>query len=269
VTVSRYLLEGDSLLIDVTEGIATVTLNRPEQLNALSRQLRSNLLVALQELNRDDDVGAIIFTGAGDKAFSVGIDLKELETAPLDQAEMGVDCPVMQAFETLRKPTIAAINGYAVAGGFEVALNCDIPVASTNACFADTHARVGVVPAWGMTQYLAMRIGPVRARYLSFTGNYVEARTAKEWGLVLEVLPPDELMPYCRQLARDILTCDRQTLSAVREAMRVGLHQTVQQGLMLEADLAKASVARFDAASFGRTRQAVMRRGKSQISGIE
>ncbi|OGA23578.1 MAG: hypothetical protein A3H34_04790 [Betaproteobacteria bacterium RIFCSPLOWO2_02_FULL_67_19] len=267
--MKRYPLEGDSLLIDVTEGVATVTLNRPKQLNALSRQLRSNLLVALQELNRDDDVGAIIFTGAGDKAFSVGLDLKELEAAPLDQAEMGVDCPVMQAFAALRKPTIAAINGYAVAGGFEVALNCDIPVASTNARFADTHARVGVVPAWGMTQYLAMQIGPVRARYLSFTGNYVEARTAKEWGLVLEVLSPDELMPYCRQLARDILTCDRQTLRAVREAIRVGLHQTAQQGLMLEADLAKASVARFDAASFGRTRQVVMRRGQSQIDGIE
>lgn len=266
--MKRYEIEGDSLLIDVDGGIALVTLNRPKQHNALSRQLRNNLLSALRQLEADDEVGVIIFTGAGDKAFSVGADLKEFEIAPLKAEEMGVDCPVMQAFEHLSKPTIAAINGYTVTGGFELATNCDILVASTNAKFADTHARVGVVPAWGLTQYLAMLIGPVRARYLSFTGNYLDAQTAKEWGLVLDVVEPEALIDYCRELARDMLSCDRRSLLDIRRAMRLGLRRTVDEGLLLEAKLAKDSVERLDADSFARTRQAVMNRGKSQVGGL-
>lgn len=265
--MNQYELEGDSLLVEVAEGIALVTLNRPQQHNALSRQLRTNLGTALRRLETDDDVGVIIFTGAGDKAFSVGADLKELESAPLQPAEMGVDCEVMQAFEALGKPTIAAINGYTVTGGFELATNCDILVASTNAKFADTHARVGVVPAWGLTQYLAMIVGPVRARYLSFTGNYLDAQTAREWGLVLEVVEPAALIDRCRELARDMLSCDRRTLVEMRRATRLGLHRTIDEGLQLEATLAKASAERFDAASFARTRQDVMGRGKTQLGG--
>lgn len=262
--MQRYGLEGDSVLVDVTDGIAQVTLNRPQQHNALSRQLRVNLLRALRGLDAEDAVGVIIITGAGEKAFSVGADLKELETSPLTIDEIGVDCPVMQAFEQLSRPTIAAVNGYAVAGGFELATNCDILVASSNAKFADTHARVGIVPAWGLTQYLAMLIGPVRARYLSFTGNYLDATTARDWGLVLDVVAPEALIDYCRALARDMLSCDRRTLTDVRRAMRVGLHRTVEEGLLLEARLAKESVERFDAGNFARTRRAVMDRGKSQ-----
>lgn len=264
--MNRYSMEGDSLLVEVKDGIAVVTLNRPQQLNALSRQMRTNIRIALEALNEDPEVGVIIITGAGDKAFSVGADLKEFETDPLKPEEVGVDCRVMQAFAALRKPTIGAINGYAVTGGFELAVNCDILVASANARFADTHSRVGVVPAWGLSQYLAMLIGPVRARYLSFTGNYLDAGTAKDWGLVLDVLPPEELMPYCRKLAREILSCDRQTLTDVRTAMNLGLHQTVQQGLLTEAKLAKESVLRFDVASFSQTRREVMDRGKTQVA---
>ena len=263
--MSRYPLIGNSLLIEVVGGIATVVLNRPQQLNALSRELRNNLLIAIQSLNDDPEVRVIILTGSGEKAFSVGADLKEFETSPLQPDEMGVDCPVMQAFEKLRKPTIAAINGYTVTGGFELAVNCDILVASTNACFADTHARVGVVPAWGLTQYLAMLVGPVRASYLSFTGNYLDAQTAKAWGLVLDVLAPDELLPYCRKLAADMLSCDQETLVSIRAAMRSGLHRSIDEGLLQEADLAKQSVSRFDAASFGSVRQTVVNRGKNQI----
>lgn len=261
-----YGLTGDSLLIDIRDRIATVTLNRPKNMNALSRELRSNLLIALQRLNADQDVGVIILTGAGDKAFSAGADLKEFETAPLQPEEMGIDCPVMQAFAALQKPTIAAINGVTVTGGFELAVNCDILVASTNARFADTHSRVGVVPAWGLSQYLSMLIGPVRARYLSFTGNYLDAETAKSWGLVLDVVSPEELLPYCRKLAQDILSCDADTLRDVRTAMRVGLQQTIHQGLLVEAELGKKGLSRFNAASFGQTRQAVMARGKNQIA---
>jgi len=151
--MTRYPLEGDSLLVDVADGIATITLNRPKQHNALSRELRNNLVVALRAIEADDAVGVVIITGAGDKAFSVGADLKEFDTAPLKPAEMGVDSLAMQAFAWLSKPTIAAINGYTITGGLELATNCDILVASTGAQFADTHARVGVVSAWGLSQF--------------------------------------------------------------------------------------------------------------------
>lgn len=259
-------LEGDSLLVDVADGLAVLTLNRPEHHNALSRQLRDNLLVALRHLNEDEEVGVIIITGAGVKAFSAGADLKELETSPLTPDEVGIDCPVMQAFDALRKPVIAAVNGFAVAGGFELAVNCDLIVASSTARFADTHVRVGISPAWGMPQYLAMLIGPVRARYLAYTGNYLDAATARDWGLVLEVLPPEELLDHCKRIAADILSCDPDTLRDVRDAMRLGLRHTVDEGLQLEARFAKRSVQRFDAAGFARRRQAVMSRGK-RVSG--
>lgn len=262
-----YGLEGDSLLVSVDNRIALVTLNRPQQHNALSRQLRSNLGVALRRLEADADVDIVIFTGAGDKAFSAGADLKEFETAPLQPAEVGIGSEVMQAFAALNKPTIAAINGYTVTGGFELATNCDILVASTNAKFADTHARVGVVPAWGLTQYLAMIVGPVRARYLSFTGNYLDAQTAKEWGLVVDVVEPAKLLERCYEIAGDMLSCDQHTLRQMRKATRLGLHDTVDAGLRLEDELAKESVKRFNTAVFAQTRKTVMERGKSQVDG--
>ena len=265
--MKRYPLLGESLLIDVAEGIGTVTLNRPQQHNALSRELRTNLAIAVESLQADDEVGVIIFTGAGEKAFSAGADLKELETAPLTPEEMGAGSRLMQAFAALHKPTIAAINGVVVTGGFELVVNCDILVASTNARFADTHARVGVVPAWGLSQYLAQLIGPVRARYLSFTGNYLDAATAKEWGLVLEVVAPDQLLPYCRKMAQDILSCDQATLRDYRDAIREGLQKSYGDGFALETRLAKAGLAHFDAAGFGKKRKAIMDRGQVQAGG--
>jgi enoyl-CoA hydratase len=264
--MADYLFEGDSLLVDVADGIATVTLNRPAQHNALSHELRSNLLIALRELSEDNEVGVVILTGAGEKAFSVGVDLKELQIAPLQPEEMGVQSPLMRAFAALRKPTIAAINGYAITGGFELAVNCDILVASTRAQFADTHARVGLVSAWGLSQYLHQMIGPVRARYLSFTGNFVDAKMAKEWGLVLDVVEPDQLLPYCRKLAMDILSCDPPALRDLQRVIRHGLHTTLDEGLALEGELSVASLSRFDLESFSLRRETVMSRGRRQVN---
>lgn len=252
------------VLVEKSEGIATVTLNRPGSHNALSRALRSGMLDALRRLGADPAVQVIILTGAGDKAFSVGADLKELEAEPLRPEEVGVDCAVMQAFAAVGKPTIAAVNGFAVTGGFELAVNCDILVGSTRAAFADTHARVGIVPAWGLSQLLPLIVGPVRAKYLSFTGNYLDARTAKEWGLLLEVVSPEELLPYCRRLAAEIISCDRQTVGEIRCAIDRGLRSTVEEGLRVEARYAKDSTLRFDPATFAARRDAIVRRGKSQ-----
>lgn len=255
---------GDDLLVNLSDGVATLTLHRPEQHNALSRALREDLAAALTSFATDDRVGVVILTGAGEKAFCAGADIKEMEHAPLQPEELGPDAPLIRALRRLRKPTIAAINGFALTGGFELALNCDILVASTHARFADTHARVGLVSAWGMTQHLPRLIGPVRARYLSFTGNYLDAQTALTWGLVLDVVAPDELMAYCHRIARDILGCDVDALRDVREAIARGLGGSLDEGLVFEGELARRSVARFDACAFVGRRAATLARGKAQ-----
>jgi enoyl-CoA hydratase len=252
------------LLTEVRDGVATVTLNRPRQMNALSAELRGRLVSTLDGLAVDDRIAVVILTGAGQKAFTAGVDLKELETAPLTVEELGPDAPMHRAIRELGKPTIAAVNGFAITGGMELAINCDILVASTNARFADTHARVGIVPGWGMSQLLPRLVGPVRARYMSYTGNFVDAATAKAWGLVLEVVPPEELMPYCQRLASEIASCDRATLADVRRAIQGGLGGTLSDGLALEGRLSQAATARMDRSRFAATREAVMSRGKEQ-----
>lgn len=254
----------DILLTAIDDGVATVTLNRPRQMNALSAELRRRFGEALAALGADASVRAVIITGAGEKAFTAGVDLKELETAPLTAAELGPDSAVNRAFRALGKPSVAAINGFAITGGLELALNCDILVASTNARFADTHARVGIVPGWGMSQLLPRLVGPVRARYMSYTGNFVAAATAKDWGLVLEVLPPEELLPYCRKLAAEIASCDPATLADIRLAINGGLETTLEAGLALEGRLSQAATQRMDRTRFAATREAVMSRGKEQ-----
>ena len=263
--MTHYALRGESLLLNVSGGIATVTLNRPAKQNALSRELRDNILEVLRTARGDPAVGVLVFTGAGDRAFSVGADLAELETSPLRPDEMGVQSPTMQAFAALGKPTIAAVNGYAVTGGFELAVNCDIILASPNAKFADTHARVGIMSAWGLSQYLPRLIGPMRARYLSLTGNYLDAQTALEWGLVLEVVDPAHLMARCHAIARDILSCDPETLGELHRAIRHGQDHTLAEGLAYEGELARASLARFDPQRFRTIRSTVMSRGKQQV----
>jgi len=254
----------DILLTDVRDGVATVTLNRPRQMNALSAELRRRLGETLAALGQDNAVAAVIITGAGEKAFTAGVDLKELETAPLTAEELGPDSEINRAFRALGKPTIAAVNGFAITGGLELAINCDILVASTNARFADTHARVGIVPGWGMSQLLPRIIGPVRARYMSYTGNFVDAATARAWGLVLDVLPPEELLPFCRKLGAEIASCDRATLADIRRAIDGGLGGTLEAGLALEGRLSQAATRRMDRAGFAATRAAVMSRGKEQ-----
>lgn len=254
----------DVLLIEKDAGVAVLTLNRPKQMNALSQELRRRFVAAVDALAGDDSVAVVIVTGAGEKAFTAGVDLKEFETAPLTPEELGPDAAISRALRALGKPTIAAVNGFAITGGMELAINCDIIVASTAARFADTHARVGIVPGWGMSQILPRLIGPVRARYMSYTGNFVDAATAKDWGLVLEVLPPGELMPYCRKLAAEIASCDRATLMDVRRLIAAGLETTLAEGLEIEGRASKAATLRMDRSNFAATRESVMARGKAQ-----
>ncbi len=174
------------LLVEEANEIATITLNRPAAMNALSTELRQAIAETFEDLQSDANVRVAIITGAG-KAFSAGLDLKELGAgdASVGGAVSGreVKDPV-RAMAQFSGPVIGAINGVAITGGFEMALACDVLIASTNARFADTHARVGVMPGWGLSQRLSRAIGIYRAKELSLTGNFLSAEQAAEWGLI-------------------------------------------------------------------------------------
>jgi enoyl-CoA hydratase len=222
------------VLVDRRDGLAIVTLNRPEALNALSSALRARLVEVFRELADDPDTCVIVLTGAG-RAFTVGLDLKELGgERPADAP--GADTDVGAAMAAVTQPVIGAINGFAITGGFEIALMCDFLIAAPDARFADTHARVGVVPGWGLSQRLPRLIGVNRAKELSLTGNFLDATTAERWGLVNRVVPAEDLMATCIALAQDILSTEPVTCREIKRIMDAGWHATLGDGLALELD---------------------------------
>jgi enoyl-CoA hydratase len=260
---------GEVLLVDKSESIATVTLNRPEAMNALSSELRRALVTAFGEIARDGEVGAVILTGAG-RAFCAGVDLKELggETGSRlpAGAAIGAGAESTDAIEACPVPVIGAINGFAITGGFELALACDLLIASSKAQFADTHARVGLLPSWGLSQKLSRLIGIGRAKELSLTGNFVSAAQAEAWGLVNRVVEPEELMSVCRALARDILSCDARTVRAYKALIDRGYGIPFAEALRVEHEVAAAHAKRVSPADVARRRRAIQARGRSQGS---
>lgn len=261
-------MEESPLLIDKSDGIATLTLNRPRAMNALSRQLRLAIVEAFTRLGADADVDVVILTGAG-RAFCAGLDLKELGQTGVRDSEQTRDAltgaDLIQAMESFDRPIIGAINGVSVTGGFEVALACDVLIASTEARFADTHARVGVIPGWGLSQKLARAIGVYRAKELSLTGNYLSAERAEAWGLVSRVVAPDELLPTCRALARDMMSCDRTTMRGIKRLIDDGLAGTLAEGRALERRASMEHAKAVTPESLSARRAAVQERGRSQL----
>jgi enoyl-CoA hydratase len=251
---------GTLVRVERAEGVATFTLDRPESLNALSSALCEQLRAAFDGVKDDEDVRAVILTGAG-RAFCAGVDLKELsgeataDGAPVSRSPMG-------ALAACRQPVIAAINGLAVTGGLELALGCDVLIASSEARFADTHARAGLVPQWGLTQRLPRLIGASRARQLSFTGNFVDAGTAERWGLVSQVVAPDELMAVCRALAHDIATCPAGAVQTIKRIYDETA--AIEDGMRRELELSRAYMKTVSLAGLAETRKQVQARGRKQ-----
>ncbi|MCB1645903.1 MAG: enoyl-CoA hydratase [Pseudomonadales bacterium] len=245
---------------ETRDGITLVTLNRPEALNALSVELRLRITETFQRLRDDPDTKVIILTGAG-RAFSAGLDLKELGQAGL-RSEKVSSVDLHEAVTGTGKPLIGAINGFAVTGGFEIALMCDILIASPQARFADTHVRMGVVPGWGLSQRLLRLVGSSRAKEISFTANYVDAETAERWGLVNRVVPADELIPHCMNLAREICQADALTLATVHELIDYGNSHTLAEGLAREAILSASHQGDTSAEALEERRLKVQSRGK-------
>lgn len=255
----------DTVLLEVAGGIATVTLNRPHAMNALSRALRARLAEVMRAVDQDEAVRAVILTGAGERAFTAGLDLKELGSQEgalgAANANSAEENPV-KAIEQCRKPVIGAINGVAITGGFEVALACDVLIASSNARFADTHARVGILPGWGLSQKLSRLIGISRAKELSFTGNFLDAETARQWGLVNHVVAPAELLPLARKLASDMANIDPAFLAQYKRLIDEGYALEFGAGMALEARISSAANAKVRPEEVEARRAAVQARGR-------
>ncbi|MEH6662180.1 MAG: enoyl-CoA hydratase [Parasphingorhabdus sp.] len=252
------------VLLEKSDGVATITLNRPEAMNALSHPLRTELFDACQDISQDKDIRAVIVTGAGERAFTAGLDLKELGEqglgAATDQNPARNPC---RALESLTVPVIGAINGVAITGGFELALACDVRIASTNARFADTHARVGIIPGWGLSQKLSRFIGLSRACELSFTGQFLDAQTACDWGLVNHVYSADELMPKARALAADMASIDPEFLKAYKRLIVDGYDRNFRDALALEKQTTDAWNDNVTADDVEQRRLAVIERGRA------
>lgn len=252
------------VLLEKGDGVATITLNRPEAMNALSHDLRSDFFDACSAVAADKDIRAVIVTGAGERAFTAGLDLKELGSSGLgaatDQKPASNPC---RALEKLDIPVIGAINGVAITGGFELALACDVRIASTNARFADTHARVGVIPGWGLSQKLSRYIGLSRACELSFTGQFLDADKACSWGLVNHVYEPDELMPAAQALAADMATIDPEFIKTYKKLIFEGYDRNFKDAMALEKQVTDAYNDSVSAESVEQRRLAVIERGRT------
>ncbi len=220
------------VLFEVEDGTALLTLNRPERRNAINQALLVHLYDSLDEVTRNDSIKAAIITGSG-KSFCSGIDLKcILKENLFDPRGDGKD--FVDVVRACGKPIIGAVNGHAITGGFEIALNCDFLIASEEASFADTHARVGIVPGWGMTQLLQEAVGQRMAKQLSLSCQFISADKALQCGLVNEVTKPDELLPRARQIAAEIAAAKPDTLAIVKELIEFRNTSTLEGGLAEE-----------------------------------
>jgi enoyl-CoA hydratase len=248
----------DILLIDTGDRIRTLTFNRPESRNALSSDLRTRFFAALRDAEADDDVDAVILTGA-DPVFCAGLDLKELgNTTELPD--------ISPKWPPMNKPVIGAINGAAVTGGLELALYCDILIASERARFADTHARVGLLPTWGLSVRLPQKVGVGMARRMSLTGDYLSAADALRTGLVTEVVPHDDLLPAARAVAASIVGNNQKSVRALLESYHRIDGEGTSAGLWLEAEAARKWMRAATGDDIAASRASVMERGRAQVN---
>lgn len=218
--------------------IATLTVNRPGALNALNRSVLEQFAHVLREVRHDSSVRVLIVTGAGDRAFVAGADIAAMANmSAVDGLEFSrLGHRVMQTFEDLPIPVIAAVNGFALGGGVELAMSCDIIIASEKARFGQPEINLGLIPGFGGTQRLAHRIGQARARELIMTGDMMDAKTALERGLVNQVVAPDQLMPEARKMAEKLASKSALALRQAKAALRASFTMEEDAGLRFEQE---------------------------------
>jgi len=253
----------ETVLSETADRVCTVMLNRPDARNAMNSELQRTLAIALGGAEADEGVDVVILTGA-DPAFCAGLDLRELGTTAANLVG-GRDDEHRSPFTvlwTMTKPVIGAINGPAVTGGFELALGCDFLIASERATFGDTHARLGVTPGGGMSVFLPQTVGLRKAKEMSLTGNFIDAREALEFRLVNHVVAHEELLPAARRLAADIAGNDQEAVRNLKQLYDRGSKVSVGEAIALEQD--RFRNFRVDPSEIERRRTAVVERGRGQ-----
>lgn len=235
----KQLMEFKNVLIENEEGVAVITVNRPRSLNALNREVLKELEFALNGLEQDTSVKVVILTGAGDKAFVAGGDIKEMAALNAHEAHryslMGQR--VVLSMEKMTKPIIAAVNGYALGGGLELALGCDFIYASASAKLGFPEVTLGVIPGFGGTQNLPRLIGKNRSNELIFSGKIITAEKACDWGIINEVFTPEDLLTKAKEIAAVIAKASSQGVAYAKDAIANGLNMSKEDGLRYEASL--------------------------------
>ena len=229
---------GVNVLMTKEEGLAIITLNRPAALNALNTGTLNELKAAVTEADLSPEVDVIIITGTGTKAFVAGADIAEMRRlSPLEGRKMtllGQD--VFSVIDNLDKPVIAAVNGFALGGGCELAMACDIRIASDNAKFGQPEVNLGIIPGFGGTQRLPRLIGKGRAKYYTFTGFMMTAAEALSAGLVEQVVSPEELISACKELAQVIRSKSPVGVMMAKKAINHGMDTDLESGIAYEAE---------------------------------
>ncbi len=228
----------ETILIEKEGRVAILTINRPDKLNALNQQVRDEVLAALDELAADDGVGVVVLTGAGEKSFIAGADIGEFEgRQPFDQREAMRIPRIFDAMGSFPKPVIAMINGYCLGGGCELAMGCDLRIASEKARFGQPEIKLGLIPGGGGSQRLPRLVGLGNALRLILTGDMIGAAEAKEIGLVEMVVPHEELREKTLELAGKMAAMSPLTLRVAKEAVRVSQRLPIEEGILYERDL--------------------------------
>jgi len=238
----------NNLLLEVENQVAVVIINRPKSLNALNSETLSELERLLTEIQMRKDVKVVILTGSGQKAFVAGADISEMVNAsPKEGRDMALlACEAFLKLENMPQITIAAVNGYALGGGCEISMACDIRIASENAKFGQPETGLGIIPGFGGTQRLARLIGKGHAKEMIFTCGQIDAAEAYRIGLANKVVPLNELLPYCKEMAAAIISKGSYANSLAKSAINSGLDMDLANGLKYEADLFGLSFATDD-----------------------
>lgn len=231
-------MEFKYIIYEKSEGVATVTLNRPEALNAFSKDVIEEIIKALEDVQNDENVRVVVLTGAGEKAFSAGADIKAMVGMNALKARelslMGER--LCLAFENLEKPVIAALNGYALGGGLEVAMSCDLRIAAENARMGQTEVNIGLIPGWGGTQRLTRLVGKAKAKELVFTGRMIDARTAEQLGIINMVVPQDKFRETVRQFAIELASKAPVAIRVAKALINKGENIGLDSALALERE---------------------------------
>jgi enoyl-CoA hydratase len=228
----------ETLLLDREGRVAIITINRPDKRNALNIKMREEGAALLDELRQDDSVGVVVFTGAGDKAFIAGADIAEFAgRTAITQRDVMMSRSLFTAIDSFPKPVIAMINGYCLGGGCELALACDIRIASETASFGQPEINLGIIPGGGGTQRLTRLVGEGKAMELILTGEIIDAQTALSIGLVNHVAPHDQLRTKTVEIANRIAEKSPIALQLAKEAVKLASRSNLDEGLRREVDL--------------------------------